>query len=151
AAFTTQGDWAKGEFAAAGLVAGKDYGCILPDGVLQIGGDVFIFPKQNDSAKQNAQALLIETIAKAETLREFNFMKGSIPPRSDVDMTGTDACAEIGSAALQSPDTNVPRLTMLQPASVAGELRDLISEFWNDSSFDIDTVIERYAETLKNG
>lgn len=150
AGFTSQGDWAKGEFGAAGKVAGKDYGCILPDGVLQIGGDVLVFPKQKDKQKGAAQALLIKTLAKAETLRNFNAKKGSIPPRSDVDMTGTDVCAEIGSKALQSQETSIPRLTMLQTASVAGELKDLISEFWNDPSLNIDDAIERFSDIILN-
>lgn len=150
AGFTSQGDWAKGEFAAAGKVAGKDYGCVLPDGVLQIGGDVLVFPKQKDKEKEAAQALLIKTLAKAETLRNFNAKKGSIPPRSDVDMTGTDVCAEIGSAALQSQETNVPRLTMLQSATVAGELKDLISEFWNDPSLSVDDAIRRFSDIILN-
>lgn len=151
AGFTSLGDWAKAEFAAAGQTAGVDYGCILPDGVLQIGGDVFVFPKLSDDDAIKAQQLLIETLADNTTLRNFNAAKGSIPPRADVDMTGTDVCAEKGSEALQLSDTNVPRLTMLQPSSVAGEIQDLISQFWNDPSLDIETAIARYTEIVLNG
>ena len=40
------GDWAKGEFIAAGLTAGKEYGCaVVGQGGYMMGGDVFVFPK----------------------------------------------------------------------------------------------------------
>ena len=40
------GDWAKGEFIAAGQTAGKEFGCtVLRPGGYVIGGDVFVFPK----------------------------------------------------------------------------------------------------------
>jgi glucose/mannose transport system substrate-binding protein len=150
AAISSQGDWAKAEFSAAGMAPGKDYGCVLPDGVLQVGGDVFVFPLPNDPAKQAAQDLLIATLSAPETLRSFNLAKGSIPPRSDVDMTGTDVCAETGSAALKSPDTNVPRLAMLVPGAAAGEIQDLIVEFWSDPGADIDDTIARYKEIVQD-
>lgn len=151
AGISTQGDWAKAEFTAAGMVAGTDYGCVLPDGVLQIGGDVFVFPVLHDAAATAAQDLLIRTLDAPETLRAFNAAKGSIPPRSDVDMSGTDVCAEAGSAALGSPDTTVPRLSMLVPGTVAGEIQDLIVEFWSDPSMSIDDVIERYRDIVQAG
>jgi glucose/mannose transport system substrate-binding protein len=151
AGFATMGDWAKAEFAAAGKVVGVDYGCILPDGVIQIGGDVFVFPVQSDASKTAGQDLLIRTLASAEALRAFSAVKGGIPPRSDVDMSGTDACAEAGTAALASPDTNVPRLTMLQSSAVAGEIQDLLSQFWNDPAMEVDSALDQFAEIIRNG
>jgi glucose/mannose transport system substrate-binding protein len=151
AAITSQGDWAKAEFAAAGKVAGADYGCVLPDGVLQIGGDVFVFPQMKDAGKKAAQDLLVATLAKATTLRSFNIVKGAIPPRSDVDMSGTDICAEAGSTALKSDKTNVPRLGMLVSGSVAGEIQDLIVEFWSNPRADIAKTIARYKDIVQGG
>ncbi|WP_269581324.1 ABC transporter substrate-binding protein [Roseibium sp. Sym1] len=151
AGISSQGDWAKAEFTAAGMTAGVDYGCVLANGVVNIGGDVFVFPAQNDEARTKAQNLLIRTLADPATLRDFNAAKGSIPPRSDVDMTGTDACAETGSAALRSQDTAVPRLSMLVDGTVKGSLTDLIVEFWSDPSMQIDDVVARYKEIVQNG
>jgi glucose/mannose transport system substrate-binding protein len=151
AGITTQGDWAKAEFSAAGKVAGTDYGCVLPEGVLQIGGDVFVFPVIHDAEKTKAQDLLIKTLATPEALRAFNAAKGSIPPRSDVDMTGTDICAEAGSAALKSQNTVVPRLAMLVSGSVAGEVQDLIIEFWSTPGMSVEEVIGRYKDIVQAG
>ena len=49
------GDWAKGEFIAAGKTAGKDYGCTAlsnGSGGYVMGGDVFVFPKTKDPASR---------------------------------------------------------------------------------------------------
>ena len=148
AAFTSVGDWAKGEFSAAGMTAGREYGCIIPGGVVSIGGDVFVFPKQNDPEKLKAQDLLVEVMSKPETLKAFNKLKGSVPSRTDVDMSGTDACAQSAMTALKKKESRVPRMSMLVRADVAGEIRDLLSEFWNDPSMTVDDAMERHAEIL---
>ena len=46
------GDWAKGEFTAAGRTPGKDYGCFVLSnhgGGYVMGGDVFAFPKSKSA------------------------------------------------------------------------------------------------------
>ncbi len=151
AAFAPVGDWAKGEFAAAGMTAGKEYGCFMPGGIMAIGGDVFIFPVLDDTEQEKAQDLLIQTIADKKALREFNRYKGSVPARVDVDMGGTDICAEAAMAALQKKEMRAPRSSMLLPADTDGEIRDLISEYWNDPSMTVDEAVERHAEILLDG
>ena len=54
------GDWAKGEFTAAGLTPGKDYGCtVLGDhGMAYVmGGDVFAFPKPEGPGQDQGAAV----------------------------------------------------------------------------------------------
>ncbi len=54
------GDWAKGEFTAAGLTPGKDYGCtVLGDhGIAYVmGGDVFAFPSPEGSRQDQGAAV----------------------------------------------------------------------------------------------
>lgn len=150
AAFTSVGDWAKAEFLAAGMTPGEEFGCILPGGVLSIGGDVFVFPVQKDEDAKAAQALLVEVMSDPQVLKDFNLVKGSIPPRSDIDMSDTDVCTQIGSKALQSADTRLPRMSMLVPGTVEGEVQDLVSEFWNDPSMTVDEAMERHAEIVIN-
>ncbi len=50
AAMHFNGDWAKGEFTAAGQTAGKEYGCTVvgQEPKLVIGGDVFVLPETKD-------------------------------------------------------------------------------------------------------
>jgi len=61
AAGQIMGDWAQGEFAVAGEVAGKDYTCLPGLGLnayLSSGGDAFYFPKLEDAEKEAAQKRL---------------------------------------------------------------------------------------------
>ena len=59
------GDWAKGEFNAAGLTAGKEYGCaVVGEGGYLMGGDVFVFPTTDDPAAQAAQVKLADGDAR---------------------------------------------------------------------------------------
>ena len=82
------GDWAKGEFTAAGQTPGKDYGCtVLGDhGIAYVmGGDVFAFPSPKDPARTKAQQLLARVLLEPATQIAFAQKKGSIPVRLDVD------------------------------------------------------------------
>ncbi len=73
AAMHFNGDWAKGEFIAAGQTAGKEYGCtIVGDGKLVIGGDVFVFPVTKDAGAQAAQQKLAAVLLDPETQLAFN-------------------------------------------------------------------------------
>ena len=38
-------------------------------------------------------------------------IKGAVPPRTDVDVSGMDVCAQKAMAALKNKDTRVPRLS----------------------------------------
>ena len=82
------GDWAKGEFTAAGMTPGKEYGCtVLSDhGMAYVmGGDVFAFPQLKDAGQIKAQQLLARVLLEPATQIEFAQKKGSIPVRLDVD------------------------------------------------------------------
>ena len=84
------GDWAKGEFTAAGQTAGKEYGCtVLAKGsAMSMGGDVFVFPKTEGSRPAlKAQVKLAKVLLEPETQIAFNKKKGSIPVRLDVDVS----------------------------------------------------------------
>jgi hypothetical protein len=65
AGMQVMGDWAKGEFSAANLTAGKDYGCAIlstKGGGYAIGGDIFALPKRKDAAGTKAQDQLAQTL-----------------------------------------------------------------------------------------
>ena len=93
------GDWAKGEFIAAGQTAGKEYGCTvlstgqrrLCDGRrrVRIPEDRRI-PATDQGADDAGQACMLEP----ETQIAFTQKKGSIPVRLDVDVSSLDVCAQ---------------------------------------------------------
>ena len=99
AAGQIMGDWAQGEFAVAGQVAGKDYSCLPGLGVnevIQTGGDAFYFPVLKDAEKSAAQEVLASTMLAPATQVAFNLKKGSLPVRGDVDITAANDCMKKG-------------------------------------------------------
>ena len=89
------GDWAKGEFTAAGKVPGVDYYCAPTpsnNGYLY-NVDSFIFYKTSDPEKQEGQKLLAKLMMGKNFQKVFNLYKGSIPARLDVPMDEFDKCA----------------------------------------------------------
>jgi glucose/mannose transport system substrate-binding protein len=143
------GDWAKGEFIAAGQTPGEEYGCIiLPNGYI-MGGDVFVFPNVDDPAQQEAQETLAELMLAPETQIEFNKKKGSVPVRLDVDVSSMDECAQKGMAALRDPEQQIPSDNFLTTPDMYGALQDVITEYWNSPSMDVDTFVENYASAME--
>ncbi len=49
------GDWARGEFSAAGMTGVKDFGCMIglneDNPIVSTDGDVIVFPKQSDPGR----------------------------------------------------------------------------------------------------
>jgi len=126
-----QGDWAKGEFTAAGLVAGKDYGCAVApgsDGMVII-VDSFSFPKLKDPSAEAAQKALAETVLDPAVEAKFSMLKGSFPIRTDADASGFDICSQ-QAMKVMAEDHVAPEHAMVLSPAVAGAMTDLISEFW---------------------
>jgi glucose/mannose transport system substrate-binding protein len=145
------GDWAKGEFTAAGLTPGKDYGCtVLSDhGVAYVmGGDVFAFPRSGSDGLTKAQQLLARVMLDPATQIAFAQKKGSIPVRRDVDTSSLDACAQKAAHWIADPEAQVPANEMLSPPALTGAIEDVISEYWNNPTMTPDTFIARVASTL---
>ncbi|MBB3934683.1 ABC transporter substrate-binding protein [Aureimonas phyllosphaerae] len=128
------GDWAKGDFIAAGMTPGDDAGCALVPGETGyvMGGDVFVFPKLGGGAATEAQNLLARTMLDPATQIAFNEKKGSIPVRTDVDVSGMDACARRGAELVRDPANQVPSVNFHVSADTVGALQDTITSYFND-------------------
>jgi glucose/mannose transport system substrate-binding protein len=145
------GDWAKGEFAAAGKVADKDYGCTVLSnhgGGYMMGGDVFVFPKTKDASTSKAQMTLAKLMLTPETQIQFALKKGSIPVRSDVDASLLDACAQKGMRYVADKAQQLPSVDMLAPPALVGALQDAISQYWN-TNMSADEFSAKVAGVLK--
>jgi glucose/mannose transport system substrate-binding protein len=147
------GDWAKGEFTQAAKVADTDYGCI-PGGpgkaYFQIGGDVFVFPKQpNSDTLIEAQKKIAEMMISPEGQVGFNNKKGSVPVRADVDTSKMDACAQKGLEVLKDEARQMPGWNFLMHPDLAGALQDTISEFWNTPTMTTDQFIDKMVQTVE--
>ena len=95
AAMQIMGDWAKGEFLAAGKEPGKDFLCEATpsnDGYLFNTDSFAMFDVSGDD-KIAGQKLLAELIVGEKFQETFNLLKGSIPARLGVPMDDFDECA----------------------------------------------------------
>lgn len=152
AGFQLMGDWAKGEFASANKVAGKDFGCAIigsKGGGYVMGGDIFAFPKLKDLAAQKAQMELARLMVEPETQILFNQKKGSIPVRIDVDATKLDICAQKAMKLVADKSQQVASVEMLAPPSMNGALEDVYSQFWNTPSMTTDQFVEKVIGVLR--
>ena len=151
AAMQFMGDWAKGEFSAAGLTPGKDYGCtVLSDhGIAYVmGGDVFAFPQLKDAGQVKAQQLLARVLLEPATQIEFAQKKGSIPVRLDVDTASLDVCARKAAGWIKDVNAQIPANEMLSPPALTGAIEDIISQYWNDPAMTSDAFTAKVASTL---
>jgi glucose/mannose transport system substrate-binding protein len=150
AAMQVMGDWAKGEFIAAGMTPGNEYGCaVLGGGAYIMGGDVFVFPNTDDPAEQEAQVKLAELMMSPETQIAFNMKKGSVPVRLDVDVSGMDSCAQAGMQALQDPANQIGSINFLVTPDLAGAIDDVVTEYWHTPEMDAATFVENYVTAME--
>jgi glucose/mannose transport system substrate-binding protein len=147
------GDWAKGEFTAAGQTPGKEYGCtVLSDHgpAYVMGGDVFAFPRQKGSTTLNkSQQVLAGVLLDPKVQLAFALKKGSIPVRLDVNTSSLDACAQKAEHWIADPQAQVPANEMLSPPDLTGAVEDVISEYWNNPTMTSETFVSRVVKTFQ--
>jgi glucose/mannose transport system substrate-binding protein len=145
------GDWAKGEFAAAKQVAGKDFGCFPgfgPKAPYIVAGDAFVFPKTTNATTIKAQKLLATTVTSPAAQVAFAARKGSIPIRGDVDESQLDICARQGLAIMKDKSRQLPNTEMLASPDTTGALQDVLTSYWNKNQSP-DEAQKSFARALK--
>lgn len=146
------GDWAQGEFAVAGKVAGQDYTCLPGLGVnkyLSTGGDAFYFPKIDDAAVEKAQKELAALMVSKEVQVAFNLKKGSLPIRGDVDLAAANDCMKKGLEILASGNL-VPTGDMVWSPDIIKQNEDLMVEFWK-TDMAAEDAHAQWVNNLKSG
>ncbi|WP_414931339.1 ABC transporter substrate-binding protein [Vibrio europaeus] len=157
AAMQIMGDWAKGEFTAAGKVPGKDYICAPAPGTngqFTFNIDSFAFFELSDKANQKAQQDLARTILTKDFQEVFNLNKGSIPVRLDMDMSKFDQCALDSMATFKASAKSgdlVPSMAHgLSTTSYAqGAIYDVVTNFFNDDKADPQQAAQKLAKAVK--
>jgi glucose/mannose transport system substrate-binding protein len=157
AAFQFMGDWAKGEFTAAGKVPGKDYICAAAPGTANAytyNVDSFIMFKLKDAAAQKAQADLAASIMGTEFQEIFNLAKGSIPVRLNMDMSKFDDCAKQSAkdfVATSKTGGLLPSIAhgMAVKPAAEGAIKDAVSQFWNDDKISVADGVKNIAKAAK--
>jgi glucose/mannose transport system substrate-binding protein len=133
------GDWAKGEFTAAGKVPGKDYDALAVPGTenaFLFNVDSFIMFEVKDAEAKQAQKAMARLILSPEFQTVFNVNKGSIPVRSGISEEPFDAVAiKAMDDFAQTARTGglMPSMAheMAVSPAVRGAIFDVVTNFYN--------------------
>ena len=161
AAFFMMGDWTVASANLAGFVEGVDYNCSQTP--VNWGGNGFIlnadsvvFFNQTDPDYIEGQELLASIIMSPEFQVTFNVAKGSIPARTDVDLSvgGFTQCQQQGLADLTASveegtlvRSMAHNMTVLQ--KYRGAMMEVITEFVADDSITPEEAAEQLAEAVE--
>jgi glucose/mannose transport system substrate-binding protein len=151
------GDWAKGEFIAAGKVPGKDFTCVAAPGTAKAftyNIDSFALFKLKDAGNQKAQQDLAAALMSPEFQEVFNLNKGSIPVRLNMKLDKFDDCAKTSASdfvATSKSGALVPSIAhgMAVPSAVEGAIKDVVSQFWNDDKMTAAGAMDRIVAAAK--
>jgi glucose/mannose transport system substrate-binding protein len=151
------GDWAKGEFLAAGKVPGKDFACVAAPGTaaaFTFNVDSFAMFKLKNEANVKAQNDLAAAIMGTEFQEVFNLNKGSIPVRLGMKMDKFDDCAKLSAndfVADSKSGTLVPSIAhgMAVPSAAEGAIKDVVSQFWNADKMSAKDAMVKLAAAAK--
>ena len=139
AAMQFMGDWAKGEFTAAGKQPGRDY-IAMPapgtSGQFLFNVDSFIMFKQKDAEALKAQKAMAGLILQPEFQTVFNVNKGSIPvrlgmPRAPFDDPALRAMNAFGASATSGDLMPSMAHEMAVFPAVRGAIMDVVTNFYN--------------------
>lgn len=142
AAMQFMGDWAKGEFTAAGKQPGTDYVAYPAPGTsgsYLFNVDSFIMFKVKDKANQEAQNKMAKLILSPDFQIVFNVNKGSIPvvagvPRAKFDDVAHRAMSEfLGAAEEGSLVPSMAHEMAVYPA-VRGAILDTVTKVYNSDT-----------------
>jgi glucose/mannose transport system substrate-binding protein len=139
AAMQFMGDWAKGEFTAAGKVPGKDYDALTVPGTADaflFNVDSFIMFEVKDPAAKAAQKAMARLILSPDFQVAFNVNKGSIPVRAGIAETPFDAVAIASMKDFEATAKSgglMPSMAheMAVSPAVRGAMFDVITNFYN--------------------
>lgn len=155
AAFQIMGDWAKGEFMAAGKVPGEDFLCasVPGDGFLYNVDSFAMFDVDGDD-KKAGQELLAELIVGQNFQKVFNLNKGSIPARVDVSLEEFDSCANLSAKDMGESSDNGSLLPsyahgMALRGAQSGAITDVVTAHFN-SDMSSDEAVNMLADAVAN-
>ncbi|WP_233151827.1 ABC transporter substrate-binding protein [Pelomonas sp. KK5] len=158
AGFQFMGDWAKGEFLAAGKAPGKDFQCFAAPGTAAaytFNIDSFAMFKVKGADKAQAQKDLASAIMSVDFQELFNLNKGSIPVRLGMDLSKFDDCAKQSAKDFQADAKSgslVPSIAhgMAVPSAIQGAMQDVVSQFWNTDSMTAKDAMAKLASAAKS-
>ncbi len=154
AGLQVMGDWARGEFAAAGMTGVKDFGCMIglneDKPVVSTDGDIIVFFKQDNADVEAAQKRLAKLLISPEVQVAFNNAKGSMPVRADVDMGSADPCMQKALEAVKDPAKIVTATNRFITENTNQQINELVSQFFADDSVSPEDATAKFASIIGN-
>jgi glucose/mannose transport system substrate-binding protein len=151
AAFSVMGDWANGEFYVANKVYGTDYGTIPGPGTAGMYGlciDCFQHPKGVKHPENSIKWLRV--VGSKEGQDAFNPIKGSIPARTDADITKYGPYQKAAIADFKAATYMYPSVAHGSgaPESFTAKLDDIMSAFVTDK--DVSAAAKALTDATKD-
>lgn len=88
-------------------------------------------------------------IVAPATQLAFNKLKGSIPVRTDIDVSSMDPCAQAGIAIMKDKSRQVGIGEVYLTPDQNGALADVLTAYWN-TSMSVEKAQKSIASALKN-
>ncbi len=137
------GDWAKGEFLAAGKKPETDFVCTAAPGTWNAyiyNIDSFAMFRLQDPQAVAGQKALASTIMSGEFQEIFNRNKGSIPVALGANMAGFDYCARESSGyfvAASLANSLVPSFAhkMAQSEARVATVQAIVARVWDEDAY----------------
>ena len=137
------GDWAKGEFLAAGKKPETDFVCTAAPGTWNAyiyNIDSFAMFRLQDPQAVAGQKALATTIMSGEFQEIFNRNKGSIPVALGANMAGFDYCARESSGyfvAASLANSLVPSFAhkMAQSEAHVAAVQAIVARLWDEDAY----------------
>jgi glucose/mannose transport system substrate-binding protein len=139
------GDWMKGEWTAAGKVAGTDFGCVPVPGAEAIVVTVDAWgllggqPEDKDRAELDFASVVLDPIVQGDFAR----IKGSTPVRLDAPPDSLDACSQEVLNVLEDPTHQVPNPHNTADADWMNSIWDVVFGFWSDPNMSAEDAIAK--------
>ncbi|MEM8952011.1 MAG: ABC transporter substrate-binding protein [Pseudomonadota bacterium] len=155
AAVQFMGDWAKGEFVAAGQRPEIDYVCQLAPGT----GDAyvtivdfFLLGMQEDPALAEAQTAFARTVVSPEVQTAFARHKGSIPVLRDVSARNADLdeCSREAMATLRKPGAFLASANHFDNGSHVAKVNAAIRTIWMDPSMNAERAAAYLNDAIRD-
>ncbi|RVU84361.1 carbohydrate ABC transporter substrate-binding protein [Leucothrix sargassi] len=151
------GDWAKGEFTAAGKKPGVDYICAAAPGTSKdftFNIDSFVMFDLDNKDLEVGQNDLASTVLSPAFQEVFNLNKGSIPARLNLSMDKFDDCAKLSSKDFvesAKTETLVPSMAhgMSMSSAAQGAVYDTVTEFYNNDKVTAKEAAEKMVKAVK--
>jgi len=151
------GDWAKGEFIAAGKTPGKDFECVAAPGTAKAytyNIDSFAMFQLKNEANIKAQKNLAAALMSPAFQELFNLSKGSIPVRQNLNLDKFDSCArQSAKDFVETSKTGglVPSVAhgMAVSSAAEGALKDVVSQYWNSDKDTPEQAMDRLVAAAK--